>query len=1748
MNKHSNSNEAMKRRKKNGVVILLVLSLLSIFMLLGVTFLLVASQAVVASKSHVRRNQSGDRPEQLHDRAIRELIWNPPGGGNRASSLFGQDISGDLTGAAATLSLPVLSVANNGQFLAIDCRIVGAMSPTSGYYNGCVLTMKSGQLKGLSTRIVEYNVTAPNATFVVERFRGASRAGGNINRGDLFIFNDPPFDGAGAGYNLATGNLTQTTTVSGTPQSAALFPHYAGAANPLAEANAALRGGADESYDAADYQNMYLSMVPAGPTSSAQITPSFHRPALVNYWMRYNSGQLWTRAQNSDFRAARRRILFRPMPWDHPNFDGSNPAFAKTDPDDPNWNRELVNGPWDVDNDGDGITDSIWIDLGFPIATGPDGQAYKPLVAFLVKDLDGLLNINAHGSQQHGDYAGRGHIDFGNNRLKPTNGGPYARPAAGGQNHISVNGNPNLATENNPFVAYGRGFGPAEIYTGHLFNSAPIGQFQSILSARYGDGIPGRAAFDDTLLSDFDTPPNYVGPLANVANRSYGSHPDVWGRQAFAVDVAGGLFSQSVTTSLPGGPNDKVDDPYEIDLSSLGVVSSNGHVDQPYTLAELERLLRSYDHDAGQLPDRLVRLAPGTFGIGSPANQLVTVESRHIPQMKYAGFPELRSSNPGPDLVTPTLYDLYSERMRQAGRPIATHRAIADVIMPMEFLRGQLFNINRRWGNGQRDNNPTNEVDLAAEVAGANQELAFPGVNGAVQMRHTGGDPLIPLNQRNLGRQIYARHLYCLMMLMMDQGYAFPTVEAITPANAPSGAMTMQQRLTADRIAQWAVNVVDARDVDSEMTRFEYDENPFDGWDVTNVWTPGKTIPNHGGVVWGVEYPELIMTSTLATHDRRVRDTTHDPSGEDREGTGADDPDRDLDLDQFRVPEGSLFIELMAMRDPANIAAGRSTPGQMANFKFVHPTAVGGKRYPLWRIAISEHHASGAPNALFGAASQARNNGDSTSFGMQDHSGTNPTPRDPMNMSRVPGQTRLLNIEREIWFTNQNPTTLGFDHDTEASSIFFDINNMVQFERGRITMLGPRPLTVFGGMRPDVGEHVLTYTPSPQYIEIKATNTGNPVDTGVLHYDLTGNRTTPAAGSTIHQAFGAVIAANAPLDWTRDPNNTVPTGIGMNISEPLPTRAGYYDEPTHDVGFPNRHDGYGDNMSTPPIDQLPDTPYDERVGFPLRDLNIMASATYENARTLFLQRLAVPHQPWHPHTNPYITVDWTTVDLTVFNGEDVGHKTAANGPGFDARDAGNMMAYNDLFDPNSGIDRTNNPQFHFRSRERGELINGAPHPWSPITQGPIQWVTATPRGPGDTRIYFRYDLTHQYAGGQDYSTLGYLNSTMWTGGSPMRNYNNPGDDDRYDGSPTLPFAHLYHENAPFATPYDIMLVPASTPARLLYEYGERGIQDETVVPYLPADVNANPDLAQAPYGHLLNFFSSRTTALPGTGSSNFHRVFDFIEVPSRYANTRTWYDPADFQIFGGDGTHAAWFRPPYNYLSRFRDPGRVNFNTMNRTTWEGISKNFPFTDPAMDGGAAFNFIAASRQGYGTAPTLTPDNNIPTRIAQPFRSSSAADLNPIASLRSVGAAAGLLRPQVNNANKALFSLDTHNRTPAKPKTDAALNPRFNPNFHYQGITRLGNIYSTTSNVFAVWTTIGYFEMQPVQDVPAIAGSAVGPGTPYPEGYTLGREVGSDTGEVQRSRAFFILDRSIPVGYDANEIGNAEKIIRLRRYID
>ena len=110
---------------------------------------------------------------------------------------------------------------------------------------------------------------------------------------------------------------------------------------------------------------------------------------------------------------------------------------------------------------------------------------------------------------------------------------------------------------------------------------------------------------------------------------------------------------------------------------------------------------------------------------------------------------------------------------------------------------------------------------------------------------------------------------------------------------------------------------------------------------------------------------------------------------------------------------------------------------------------------------------------------------------------------------------------------------------------------------------------------------------------------------------------------------------------------------------------------------------------------------------------------------------------------------------------------------------------------------------------------------------------------------------------------------------------------------------------------------------------------------------------------------------------------------------------------------------------------------------------------------------------------------------------------------------------------------------------------NTYFAYQPFNRVAGKLTTRSNVYAVWITIGYFEVSPWYGATSGVPNPSGPQVfdqAHPDGYQLGQELGADTGEIERHRGFYIIDRTIPVGFQRGVDNNVNNCILLKRFIE
>ena len=117
------------------------------------------------------------------------------------------------------------------------------------------------------------------------------------NAGDTFFINGRPFAGTGNGWNKATGILDAKDANN---HEFALLPNpafYSPTGDYKADSTNTTWsgpvpfggwGGANIDYSVPDYQNMYMAWVSTTSTSSIPVAvlPSYHRPDLINYWMK----------------------------------------------------------------------------------------------------------------------------------------------------------------------------------------------------------------------------------------------------------------------------------------------------------------------------------------------------------------------------------------------------------------------------------------------------------------------------------------------------------------------------------------------------------------------------------------------------------------------------------------------------------------------------------------------------------------------------------------------------------------------------------------------------------------------------------------------------------------------------------------------------------------------------------------------------------------------------------------------------------------------------------------------------------------------------------------------------------------------------------------------------------------------------------------------------------------------------------------------------------------------------------------------------------------------------------------------------------------------------------------------------------------------------------------------------------------------------------------------------------------------
>jgi hypothetical protein len=1455
---------------RRGVLLLLVLSLLTLFMMLGATYLVIATRsratarAFASATSGAQSTPSSAIGQAFVDEAFLRVVRGSAGGSSGVVS-NADTLLGDKYGLPSSGTATFNAVLNGSASGAIVITTTATVSGTEAVedLSGRVLTFTVPGLTNASTRILRAEPVNGNATLYLP-----------------------------GGPTLSGGNLTAAAIASAT--AATGISHFVINGREFCSGTA----GPNEPWDGYDSNNDFL----ANP-----LTPAT-RPSFLT------SGGLGTNGTN----------LF-------------------------------------VDNDGDGVLDSGWLDIGLPPIVNAAGQTLYPRAAILITDLDGRLNINAHGSRSELDNPSSLYSDS------------FVTGPTGLANVTSATSS--FATLSLSQYPRGRGLGPAEIAleSSGLFESTsgPSGRLAltgvdsialgtddtlqrtppkvGAAEGRYGGAQlttssttfprPGTPYKDDSVTSL--TQSWMIAPGISYFTNPvrYGSPPDLKAVTRIFVDD----FGQPVYYRPYWGPSgsrptnvddESIDDPYEANLSrlgprsgaivnpatrttqSVGNYSSDYRTNAPYyvpdslyTASDLEGLLRAYDIDSPKLSRRL----PAICGTNTGDNRLLlTTDSWDTSAMT------------GP--ARAAVSKLIATSSTASGMSVAS----AMSMFAPETLMGHKLDLNRPF----HDTKTTEPPDDGASKA---ERLAF------------------------------AKHFYCLAFAVAGNGGRLNSDKTKAAA-------------IAREIAQWAINVVDFRDTDAVMTGFEYDT------DITNGWNVNGDLSDDGepdrDVVWGAERPELLITETVCWHDRRTDDLAFtNGATQNYQVLDWDPAKQDDDFDQQRRPQGCFLFELYSPWG-SQLAEIDSSVNKLSA---VRRGIVAGGTSALRADPIPIDVSTGSAAAATAGMALDR--------------------FDPEAAVNLSGTTKN---GYPVWRVLTLKTGTGLPAVSDpAISISGSVWRSFYFTAPPVELV--RTGTT---LDPASGTNAIAFWPSTSATSTLSLKPQVPTVFG------SGTATGGPAGTvTMDTLFKATVGVSSST-----------TGMRLaTLTEPLITSGSDASLDAYQVLTAQSTSG----TVTFPLSPPNDTPLDTKT-FSLAGLTtltgtdgnntLMQNGRHANYFLMHLQRVANPLENWDKLKNPYVTVDTQPIDLVVFNTSS-GATFPQVTPNYDEPLSGlpqrkydvaqraNLLSSPQTLNVQRGNTQSSGTTDHdiWSARVNPE---GATDDWKLLSISSETRSAEAMDPPPEPATRTPGNLVPVSAPPMNQHTLGTLFSIFGTGSS----------------APTRPFPWMMWANRPFTSAAELSLVPKTSSFQLLRLHNT-------------AAATGSDALKSGVFGHLPRLFEpiivgSATTTLPtpwdaiagrnstsGAVSDTASSIWDVVHVPTPFGGS---YQDVPLTSSGSAALSPIGLdKRPYGQFPHFREPGRINVNTVTGTAvWTALL------------GSGTSGTAIQSWTPGAAPFDTP-------------------------AKTLLEALGRYHPTVSGTTSFI---DTY--------TEASRDAATNAYFRYQTVNRLANLTTIRSNVFAIWVTIGY----------------------------------------------------------------------------
>lgn len=587
--------------RRRGVILLVVVSMLTLFAIVGLSFVMYAESEAQGSKlSREAQFRPEVQPDLLVAFALGQLIYDVDNNETGIySAMRGHSLARSMYGWNDTLG--VVATNTPGGVNIVPFNGVGRLKYAHPFPSNPPNTPFTGQRDETFLNFQHFRDVQLPAGFV-NAIRDPERLGvrptltaplgpytGGINVPYTYPDVNNPF--------LAAVRAADGTLLMQSFYRPWLFPNSSSPNSPLAEDN--------PNWWATNYgKHLILRPRPVDQITLSDWTQGGLPPAL------YMDLERLTPAQHVTLRRLILDLQARGRLFPYPEDDRGDV-------------KNLVGVP--------GGNDSFWMDLNFPVMKTPEGVRYKPMFAFHIQDLDNRVNLNVHSNV-------RGRSATGQAEHRSNQGfGPW---------EVNVG---KVLTGSNPAT---RG------EWANLFRGDTVRQW----SGRYGLDPTAEPSASDLAASgrtphfysqvDFDS--SRQNDTASGRFSIPGSVGYNGGLSPFPVYAAGTGWDNGIT-------GERQNHPLLYDVLMPRLAGNRNEDDRRFALSNMEALLRYSDTGSPAMTSELFQLCPENFRLDARTRGLVTVRSFDLdrpgvaPWLWYVGvnenptYPddEFKTTNPG---------------------------------------------------------------------------------------------------------------------------------------------------------------------------------------------------------------------------------------------------------------------------------------------------------------------------------------------------------------------------------------------------------------------------------------------------------------------------------------------------------------------------------------------------------------------------------------------------------------------------------------------------------------------------------------------------------------------------------------------------------------------------------------------------------------------------------------------------------------------------------------------------------------------------------------------------------------------------------------------------------------------------------------------------------------------------------------------------------------------------------------------